>query len=139
MHAQEEARTRELEEQALRAHGILGRSGPYGSSLFAFEYELLPLEAKNTIELIARGGPFPYPEDGNLYQNRSRDLPGSVVTQYREFTVLTHLEMSPLEFMQWRAAPIQRLSDSASCDHARQRPLRGCQSRLSDARIGSAV
>jgi ribonuclease T1 len=88
MASQEDARTRALEEQALRAHGLLGRSGPYGNSLFAFEYELLPLEAKDTIELIARGGPFPYSEDGGLYGNRSRDLPGET-TLYREFTVLT--------------------------------------------------
>ena len=77
-----------LEQQALREHGILGRAGPYGNSLFAFEYDLLPPEAKQVLELIAHSGPLRHPEhDGNLYGNRSGDLPGR--NQYREFTVPT--------------------------------------------------
>jgi len=77
-----------VEELALREHGILGRSGPYGNELYAFEYELLPPEAKQILELIGHGGPLPYPaHDGNLYGNRSGDLPGKA--EYREFTVPT--------------------------------------------------
>ena len=77
-----------VEEKALREHGLLGRAGPYGNSLFAFEIELLPPEAKQVLELIAHGGPLPYPaHDGSLYGNRSGDLPGAA--EYREFTVPT--------------------------------------------------
>ncbi|MCU0871771.1 MAG: hypothetical protein MUE50_05455 [Pirellulaceae bacterium] len=77
-----------VEEKALREHGVLGRAGPYGNSLFAFAYELLPPEAKQVLELIMHGGPLLYPgHDGNLYGNRSGDLPGT--NEYREFTVPT--------------------------------------------------
>ena len=77
-----------VEQQALREHGILGRAGPYGNSLFAFEYDLLPPEAKQVLELIAHSGPLLHPEhDGNLFGNRSGDLPGT--NRYREFTLPT--------------------------------------------------
>lgn len=77
-----------IEQSALREHGILGRGGPYGNGLYAFEYELLPPEAKQVLELIAHSGPLLYPaHDGNLYGNRSADLPGTA--EYREFTVPT--------------------------------------------------
>jgi len=83
-----------LEEKALREHGILGRGGEpngnhlYGNQLYAFEYELLPPEAKQVLELVAHGGPLLYPEhDGKPYGNRSKDLPGAAI--YREFTVPT--------------------------------------------------
>ena len=77
-----------VEELALRQHGILGRSGPYGNTLHAFGYERLPPEAKQVIEHIAAGGPFLYPDhDGKLYGNRSFDLPGQA--EHREFTVPT--------------------------------------------------
>ena len=77
-----------VEQLALREQGILGRAGPYGNTLFAFEYDLLPPEAKQVIEHIAAGGPFLYPQhDGRLYGNRSQDLPG--YAEYREFTVPT--------------------------------------------------
>ncbi|TFW34918.1 ribonuclease domain-containing protein [Massilia horti] len=77
-----------VEERALRDQGILGRSGPYGNELYAFEYELLPAEAKQVLELIIHGGPLLYPRhDGILFGNRSGDLPGRA--EYREFTVPT--------------------------------------------------
>lgn len=77
-----------VEALALREHGILGRSGPYGNELYAFVYDLLPAEAKQVLELLSHGGPLPCPErDGSLYGNRSGDLPGTAT--YREFTVPT--------------------------------------------------
>ena len=77
-----------LEENALRHSGILGRTGPYGNALYAFEYELLPAEAKQVLALLEHGGPFDYPaHDGKFYGNRSADLPGTA--EYREFTVKT--------------------------------------------------
>jgi ribonuclease T1 len=77
-----------LEEQALREHGILGRSGPYGNALYAFDYALLPPEGKQVLEEIAAGAPLRHPEhDGRFYGNRSLDLPGT--GEFREFTVPT--------------------------------------------------
>lgn len=79
-----------LEERALRTSGILGRAGPYGNGLYAFEYALLPAEAKQVLDAVERGGPFDYPaHDGKFYGNRSADLPG--LAEYREFTVKTPL------------------------------------------------
>jgi ribonuclease T1 len=78
----------EIEQKALREYGILGRSGPYGNGLYAFEYEILPPEAKQVIEVLSRSGPLLYPaHDGRLFGNRSGDLPGKC--EYREFTVPT--------------------------------------------------
>jgi ribonuclease T1 len=49
----------------------------------------LPPEAIATIELIERGGPFPYDRDGSIFQNRERQLPARTRGYYREFTVRT--------------------------------------------------
>lgn len=49
----------------------------------------LPPEAFETIELIERGGPFPYERDGSVFQNRERRLPTHPGGYYREFTVKT--------------------------------------------------
>ena len=35
----------------------------------------LPAQARDTLALIARGGPFPYRQDGVVFQNRERILP----------------------------------------------------------------
>lgn len=49
----------------------------------------LPAEAAATLELIRRGGPYPYRRDGVLFQNRERLLPPRQRGYYREFTVPT--------------------------------------------------
>jgi ribonuclease T1 len=49
----------------------------------------LPAEAVATIEAIERGGPFPYPRDGAVFQNREHRLPGRPGGYYREYTVPT--------------------------------------------------
>lgn len=49
----------------------------------------LPPEAADTAGLIARGGPFPYPQDGTVFQNREDLLPGCVEGYYHEYTVET--------------------------------------------------
>ena len=49
----------------------------------------LPPEAHETMSLIARNGPFPYSQDGALFQNRERLLPLADVGYYREYTVET--------------------------------------------------
>jgi guanyl-specific ribonuclease Sa len=49
----------------------------------------LPPEAIHTLELIERGGPFPYDRDGTTFQNRERRLPEQPRGYYREYTVAT--------------------------------------------------
>jgi guanyl-specific ribonuclease Sa len=49
----------------------------------------LPPEAEWTLQLIQRGGPFPYERDGTVFQNRERRLPDEPRGYYREYTVPT--------------------------------------------------
>lgn len=49
----------------------------------------LPREALQTLALIQRGGPFPYRQDGTIFQNRERRLPIRPRGYYREYTVRT--------------------------------------------------
>lgn len=49
----------------------------------------LPSEARHTIELIHRGGPFPYSRDGVVFGNREGLLPREPSGYYREYTVTT--------------------------------------------------
>ncbi|MFY2764717.1 ribonuclease domain-containing protein [Arenimonas sp. MALMAid1274] len=49
----------------------------------------LPPEAERTLALIARGGPFPYRQDGGVFGNRERRLPPRPRGHYREYTVDT--------------------------------------------------
>lgn len=49
----------------------------------------LPPEAVVTLDLILRGGPFPYRQDGSTFQNRERLLPDRPRGYYREYTVTT--------------------------------------------------
>lgn len=58
-----------------------------GSSEVALED--LPPQARETLSRIAAGGPFPYPQDGRVFQNRERRLPLERRGYYREYTVAT--------------------------------------------------
>lgn len=49
----------------------------------------LPAEARQTLQLIKRGGPFPYARDGISFGNREGLLPVQPRNYYREFTVPT--------------------------------------------------
>jgi ribonuclease T1 len=49
----------------------------------------LPPQARDTLALIKRGGPFPYRKDGTAFQNRERRLPMQPRGYYREYTVRT--------------------------------------------------
>lgn len=49
----------------------------------------LPRQARETLELIKRGGPFPYRKDGTVFQNREKRLPIRPRGYYREYTVRT--------------------------------------------------
>lgn len=51
--------------------------------------DFLPPEAKTTLSLISRGGPFPHRQDGATFQNREQRLPKEARGYYREYTVET--------------------------------------------------
>ena len=54
----------------------------------------LPPEARATIALIRKGGPFPYAKDGAVFGNREGILPKQRRGYYREYTVKTPGERS---------------------------------------------
>lgn len=49
----------------------------------------LPPQARTTLRLIARGGPFPYSHDGIVFENREGLLPDEPYGYYHEYTVVT--------------------------------------------------
>ncbi|MFE4976828.1 ribonuclease domain-containing protein [Kitasatospora sp. NPDC056651] len=49
----------------------------------------LPAQAHTTLDLIASGGPFPYSQDGVVFQNREGVLPSQSTGYYHEYTVVT--------------------------------------------------
>lgn len=52
-------------------------------------FAALPMEARTTLARIHDGGPFPYPRDGVIFNNRERLLPTKAYGYYREYTVPT--------------------------------------------------
>ena len=49
----------------------------------------LPAEARDTIALIQRGGPYPHRQDGSIFSNREQRLPQRPRGYYHEYTVDT--------------------------------------------------
>ncbi len=49
----------------------------------------LPPQARETLNLIKKGGPFPYPRDGVVFGNREHQLPAQPRGYYHEYTVKT--------------------------------------------------
>jgi ribonuclease T1 len=49
----------------------------------------LPKEARETLRLIRKGGPFPYSRDGVVFGNREKQLPARSRGYYHEYTVKT--------------------------------------------------
>lgn len=49
----------------------------------------LPIEALDTLDLIANGGPYPFNQDDGVFQNREGILPSQQRGYYREYTVIT--------------------------------------------------
>ena len=49
----------------------------------------LPIQGRETYELIRQGGPFPFGKDGAVFGNRERSLPAEKRGYYREYTVTT--------------------------------------------------
>ncbi|MEU9999954.1 ribonuclease domain-containing protein [Streptomyces sp. NPDC050848] len=70
--------------------GSGGSPAPTGSSgLETVRVAELPDEARATLRLIERGGPFPYGKDGATFSNFERILPQHKRGYYREYTVRT--------------------------------------------------
>jgi len=55
----------------------------------AMPYNDLPREAKQTLKMIDEGGPFPYDQDGQTFENREGILPDRPGGYYHEYTVET--------------------------------------------------
>jgi ribonuclease T1 len=72
---------------ALIALGVAAREAP--GVIGAIAMAELPREARETLVLIKRGGPFPYRKDGTVFQNRERRLPAKPRGYYTEYTVRT--------------------------------------------------
>ena len=49
----------------------------------------LPKEARDTLALVKKGGPYPYAKDGAVFGNRETRLPKQKRGYYREYTVRT--------------------------------------------------
>jgi ribonuclease T1 len=69
------------------APGAARDSAPHGRA----EAHLaeLPSEARETLALLKRGGPFPYRKDGTVFFNREQRLPRQPRGYYTEYTVRT--------------------------------------------------
>lgn len=50
---------------------------------------MLPAEARETLRLIRKGGPYPYERDGIVFGNFEKHLPVRERGYYREYTVPT--------------------------------------------------
>ncbi len=66
------------------------RAGPTRvDGLLVIYVDELPREARDTLRLIERGGPFPFDKDGVTFQNREGILPSRPRGYYHEYTVIT--------------------------------------------------
>ncbi len=75
--------------RAARATAASTASRDAGTGLPLVSLASLPVEARRTVTLIDRGGPFPYRQDGGVFGNRERRLPAHPSGWYREYTVET--------------------------------------------------
>ncbi|MBC2865151.1 ribonuclease domain-containing protein [Streptomyces mexicanus] len=66
-----------------------GPADAAAASVGSICYSDLPSQAHDTLDLIDRGGPFPYEEDGSVFQNREGVLPRQSTGYYHEYTVVT--------------------------------------------------
>ncbi|WP_416986236.1 ribonuclease domain-containing protein [Streptomyces sp. T028] len=62
---------------------------PAAAAVGSICYSDLPSQAYDTLELIEQGGPFPYSQDGGVFQNREGILPSQPTGYYHEYTVKT--------------------------------------------------
>ncbi|MFD7662083.1 ribonuclease domain-containing protein [Streptomyces sp. NPDC059788] len=71
------------------AHTATARPAAHVASVGDICYSKLPSQAHDTLHLIAKGGPFPYPKDGTVFSNREGILPAQGKGYYHEYTVKT--------------------------------------------------
>ncbi|MEV6194540.1 ribonuclease domain-containing protein [Streptomyces sp. NPDC051920] len=64
-------------------------AGAAAASVGSICYGALPSQAYDTLDLIDSGGPFPYAQDGAVFQNREGVLPSQSTGYYHEYTVKT--------------------------------------------------
>ena len=67
----------------------VAKEAPGSSNLPTMFAAELPQEARETLNLIKKGGPFPYAKDGVVFSNREKILPRQPRGFYREYTVKT--------------------------------------------------
>ena len=76
-----------LNQGGFSGGGRAGDADP--GTLPAVTLTSLPPEAQQTVTLIDTGGPFPYDEDGTVFENHERLLPNEPSGYYHEYTVTT--------------------------------------------------
>ncbi|MEU3182760.1 ribonuclease domain-containing protein [Streptomyces sp. NPDC006923] len=69
--------------------GVSATATAAPSAVGSICYSKLPTQAHHTLDLIEAGGPFPYSQDGGVFQNRERLLPSQSNGYYHEYTVVT--------------------------------------------------
>ncbi|GCB44794.1 ribonuclease domain-containing protein [Streptomyces sp. NL15-2K] len=74
---------------ALLVGGTVATASPAAAAVGSICYSDLPSQAYDTLELIEQGGPYPYSQDGTVFQNREGILPSQSSGYYHEYTVIT--------------------------------------------------
>jgi ribonuclease T1 len=64
-------------------------TGSAPAAIDTVSVDRLPVEARETMQLIRRGGPFPFEKDGVVFGNRERLLARRERGYYHEYTVPT--------------------------------------------------
>ncbi|WP_372406670.1 ribonuclease domain-containing protein [Streptomyces luteireticuli] len=72
-----------------RTTGGSGTTPSWAKGMRTVTPDKLPPEARRTLELIDKGGPFPYPKDGTVFGNYENRLPKQSRGYYHEYTVPT--------------------------------------------------
>lgn len=73
----------------LAAAPVAARGPDLDDGVPTIQAAALPGEARETLALIRRGGPFPYRKDGTVFGNFEKRLPVRPRGYYREYTVPT--------------------------------------------------
>ncbi|GGO51002.1 hypothetical protein GCM10012286_52670 [Streptomyces lasiicapitis] len=71
------------------ATGDTASTPAWARGMDTVEAARLPAEARRTLRLIDKGGPFPYGKDGSVFGNFEGELPREARGYYREYTVRT--------------------------------------------------
>jgi ribonuclease T1 len=74
---------------ALLVGGTVATAPSAAAAVGSVCYTKLPSQAYDTLDLIEQGGPYPYSQDGVVFQNREGVLPSRSTGYYHEYTVIT--------------------------------------------------